>query len=108
MSPLIGTASMGDQGDLERIQRNWEDALRITGSIRTGAVRAYDVIRVLLPLPQTTGPLHEAFGRRLRRSRSVIPQIWRGGAERGAVMVGGSGVRPNGESSMLAGSGCAR
>ncbi|WP_432922455.1 hypothetical protein ACQPZZ_24450 [Microbispora sp. CA-135349] len=32
----------------------------------------------------------------------------RGGAGRGAVMVGGSGVRPSGESSMLAGSGCAR
>ncbi|EFL41283.1 Tn3 family transposase [Streptomyces griseoflavus Tu4000] len=33
--------------DLERIERNWEDVLRIIGSIHTGAVRAYDVIRML-------------------------------------------------------------
>jgi TnpA family transposase len=33
--------------DLERIERNWEDVLRIVGSIHTGAVRAYDVIRML-------------------------------------------------------------
>ncbi|WP_425550675.1 Tn3 family transposase [Actinoallomurus liliacearum] len=26
--------------DLERIERNWEDVLRIIGSIHTGAVRA--------------------------------------------------------------------
>ncbi|MFD4814589.1 Tn3 family transposase, partial [Streptomyces sp. NPDC058418] len=30
-----------------RIERHWEDILRIIGSIRTGAVRAYDVIRML-------------------------------------------------------------
>lgn len=33
--------------DLDRIERNWEDVLRIVGSIHTGAVRAYDVIRML-------------------------------------------------------------
>jgi hypothetical protein len=33
--------------DLERIERHWEDILRIIGSIHTGAVRAYDVIRML-------------------------------------------------------------
>jgi Tn3 transposase DDE domain-containing protein len=33
--------------DLERTERNWEDVLRIVGSIHTGAVRAYDVIRTL-------------------------------------------------------------
>ncbi|MGW2540334.1 transposase, partial [Kitasatospora sp. NPDC001574] len=33
--------------DLDRIARNWEDVLRIIGSIHTGAVRAYDVIRML-------------------------------------------------------------
>ncbi len=33
--------------DLARIERHWEDILRITASIHTGAVRAYDVIRML-------------------------------------------------------------
>ncbi|MBG6089617.1 TnpA family transposase [Actinomadura viridis] len=33
--------------DLGRIERHWEDTLRIIGSIHTGAVRAYDVIRML-------------------------------------------------------------
>ncbi|MEV6332663.1 Tn3 family transposase [Streptomyces sp. NPDC051909] len=33
--------------DLDRIERHWEDVLRIIGSIHTGAVRAYDVIRML-------------------------------------------------------------
>ncbi|NEA59636.1 Tn3 family transposase [Streptomyces sp. SID13666] len=33
--------------DLVRIERHWEDVLRIIGSIHTGAVRAYDVIRML-------------------------------------------------------------
>lgn len=32
---------------LARIERHWEDILRIIGSVRTGAVRAYDVIRML-------------------------------------------------------------
>jgi TnpA family transposase len=33
--------------DPARIERHWEDILRIIGSLRTGAVRAYDVIRML-------------------------------------------------------------
>ncbi|MFC6883812.1 MULTISPECIES: Tn3 family transposase [Actinomadura] len=33
--------------DLVRIERRWEGIPRIIGSIRTGAVRAYDVIRML-------------------------------------------------------------
>ncbi|WP_031086334.1 Tn3 family transposase [Streptomyces sp. NRRL S-1831] len=33
--------------DLPRIERHWEDILRIIGSIHTGAVRAYDMIRML-------------------------------------------------------------
>lgn len=33
--------------DLDRIERHWEDILRIIGSIHTGAVRAYDAIRML-------------------------------------------------------------
>nr|WP_234357307.1 Tn3 family transposase [Streptomyces sp. NBRC 110028] len=33
--------------DLARIERPWEDILRIIGSVHTGAVRAYDVIRML-------------------------------------------------------------
>nr|WP_232242736.1 transposase [Streptacidiphilus jeojiense] len=30
-----------------RIERHWEDILRIIGSIHTGAVRAHNVIRML-------------------------------------------------------------
>lgn len=33
--------------DPARIERHWEDILRIIGSIHTGAVHAYDVIRML-------------------------------------------------------------
>ncbi|MEE1768349.1 Tn3 family transposase, partial [Streptomyces sp. JV185] len=33
--------------DLARIERHWEDILRLIGSVHTGAVRAYDVIRML-------------------------------------------------------------
>jgi TnpA family transposase len=33
--------------DLARIERRWEDILRIIGSIHNGAMRAYDVIRML-------------------------------------------------------------
>ncbi|GCE02572.1 hypothetical protein EHYA_10349 [Embleya hyalina] len=33
--------------DPVRIERHWDDILRIIGSIHTGAVRAYDVIRML-------------------------------------------------------------
>lgn len=33
--------------DLARIERHWEDILRIIGSIHAAAVRAYDVIRML-------------------------------------------------------------
>jgi TnpA family transposase len=33
--------------DLARIERRWEDILRIIGSMHTGAARAYDVIRML-------------------------------------------------------------
>nr|WP_225080646.1 MULTISPECIES: transposase [unclassified Streptomyces] len=33
--------------ELARIERHWEDILRIIGSIHTGTVRAYDVIRML-------------------------------------------------------------
>ena len=33
--------------DLTKIRRNWEDILRVTASIYTGAVRAYDVVAML-------------------------------------------------------------
>ena len=33
--------------DLERIRKNWPDILRVVGSVHTGAVRAYDVVRML-------------------------------------------------------------
>ncbi|KQZ12076.1 Tn3 transposase DDE domain protein [Streptomyces sp. ADI97-07] len=33
--------------DLARIERHWEDITCVIGSIHTGAVRAYDVIRML-------------------------------------------------------------
>lgn len=35
------------RSDLAKVEWHWEDILRIIGSIHTGAVRAYDVIRML-------------------------------------------------------------
>ncbi|GAB2804601.1 Tn3-like element Tn3 family transposase [Streptomyces chlorus] len=65
--------------DLARIERHWEDILRIIGSIHTGAVRAYDVIRMLSRDGRPTqlgdaialradreDPAHPAPGRRAR------------------------------------------
>ncbi|WP_435616135.1 Tn3 family transposase [Streptomyces coelicoflavus] len=46
--------------DLARIERHWEDILRIIGSIHTGAVRAYDVIRMLSRDGRST-PLGDAI-----------------------------------------------
>ncbi|WUP71582.1 transposase [Streptomyces sp. NBC_00258] len=47
--------------DLARIERQWEHILRIIGSIHTGAVRAYDVIRMLSRDGRLT-PLGDAIG----------------------------------------------
>ncbi|MFD7623526.1 Tn3 family transposase [Streptomyces sp. NPDC059802] len=58
--------------DLARIERHWEDILRIIGSIHTGAVRAYDVIRMLSRDGRPT-PLGDAiahYGRIARRCTS--------------------------------------
>jgi TnpA family transposase len=46
--------------NLERIRRHWPDMLRVIASIYTGAVRAYDVTRVLQRDGNPT-PLGEAF-----------------------------------------------
>jgi TnpA family transposase len=46
--------------DLSRIRRWWPDILRVTASIHTGAVRAYDVIRMLQRDGHPT-PLGEAI-----------------------------------------------
>jgi TnpA family transposase len=48
---------------LARIERRWEDVLRITGSIHTGAVRAYDVIRMLSRDGRPTPPGGDAIAR---------------------------------------------
>jgi TnpA family transposase len=42
----LNTAARG-KIDTERIRRHWDDILRVVASIHTGAVRAYDVIRML-------------------------------------------------------------
>ncbi|WSC31992.1 Tn3 family transposase [Streptomyces sp. NBC_01768] len=51
--------------DLARIERHWEDILRIIGSIHTGAVRAYDVIWMLSRdgLPTPLGDAIAHYGR---------------------------------------------
>jgi TnpA family transposase len=46
--------------DLDKVRRWWPDILRVTGSIHTGAVRAYDVIRMLQRDGHPT-PLGEAI-----------------------------------------------
>ena len=55
----FSTAARG-RIDLERVRRHWEDILRVTASIHTGAVRAHDVIRMLSRDGHPT-PLGEAI-----------------------------------------------
>lgn len=59
--------------DLERIERNWEDVLRIIGSIHTGAVRAYDVIRILSRdgRPTVLGDAIAHYGRSAHRGLAL-------------------------------------
>ncbi|WP_331736650.1 Tn3 family transposase (plasmid) [Streptomyces canus] len=56
--------------DLARIERRWEDILRIIGSIHTGAVRAYDVIRMLSRDGRPT-PLGDAIAHYGRIAKSL-------------------------------------
>ena len=62
----LDTAARG-RVDTERIRRHWDDILRVVASIHTGAVRAYDVIRMLsrdgnpTPLGQAISHLGRLF-----------------------------------------------
>lgn len=58
--------------DPARIERHWEDILRIIGSIHTGAVRAYDVIRMLSRGGRPT-PLGDAIAHygRIAKTRHI-------------------------------------
>jgi len=60
----LNTAARG-RIDLERIRRHWPDILRVVASIYTGAVRAYDVIRMLQRdgRPTPLGEAIQAYGR---------------------------------------------
>ena len=56
--------------DLARVERHWEDILRIIASIHTGAVRAYDVIRMLSREGRPT-PLGDAIAHYGRIAKSL-------------------------------------
>ncbi len=56
--------------DLARTERHWEDIIRIIGSIHTGAVRAYDVIRMLSRDGRPT-PLGDAIAHYGRISKTL-------------------------------------
>ncbi|HEX7461469.1 MAG TPA: transposase [Dermatophilaceae bacterium] len=60
----LETAARG-RIDLDRIRRHWSDILRLTGSIHTGAVSAYDAMRMLQHGGQPTqlGEALAQFGR---------------------------------------------
>lgn len=45
---------------VEKVTAHWEDMLRVTGSLQTGRVRAYDLLRMMNTDGRTTG-LGEAF-----------------------------------------------
>jgi TnpA family transposase len=45
---------------VERIRQNWEDMLRVAGSLQTGKVRAYDLLRMMTSGDRMTG-LGDAF-----------------------------------------------
>jgi TnpA family transposase len=51
--------------DLDRIRRHWPDILRVIASIYTGAVRAYDIIRMLQRdgKPTPLGEAIQSYGR---------------------------------------------
>lgn len=55
----LNTAARG-KIDLKRLERHWPDILRVVASIHTGAVSAYDVIRMLQRDGHPT-PLGDAF-----------------------------------------------
>jgi len=57
--------------DLDRIRRHWPEILRVIASIYTGAVRAYDVVRMLQRDGNPT-PLGEAIASYGRISRACI------------------------------------
>jgi TnpA family transposase len=60
----LNTAARG-RIDIERIKRQWPDILRVIASIHTGAVRAYDVARMLQRdgNPTPLGEAIQAYGR---------------------------------------------
>ena len=62
--------------DLDRIRKNWPDILRVVGSIHTGAVRAYDIVRMLQRDGHPT-PLGEAIASygRIFKSLHVLALI---------------------------------
>ena len=62
--------------DLERIRRHWPDILRVIASIYTGAVRAYDIVRMLQRDGNPT-PLGEAIASygRIFKSLHILTYI---------------------------------
>ncbi|GGV57568.1 transposase [Streptomyces spectabilis] len=48
------------RAQVERIAQNWEDMLRVVGSLQTGKVRAYDLLRMMTSGDRMTG-LSDAF-----------------------------------------------
>jgi TnpA family transposase len=68
----LNTAARG-KVDLARVSRHWQDVLRVVGSVYTGAVSAYDVLRVLQRDGSAT-PLGEAIAyyRRIFKSLQVL------------------------------------
>ncbi len=71
----FATAARG-RIDLDRVRRNWEDILRVTASIHTGAVRAHDVIRMLSRDGHPT-PLGEAIAHygRIHKTLHVLRMV---------------------------------
>lgn len=68
----LNTAARG-RLDLERPARHWPDMLRVVGSIHTGEVRAFDVMRILQRDGGPT-PLGDAFAHygRIFKSRHLL------------------------------------
>lgn len=60
----LTTAARG-RISLDRIEQHWPDMLRIVGSIHTGAVRAYDIVRMLQHdgRPTPLGDATSSYGR---------------------------------------------
>lgn len=78
---LLNPAARG-RVNLAQIHRHWPDIVRVAASIHTGAVRAYDVIRMIQRDGHPT-PLGNAIAHEATMNRDQLLGLWRRAGELG-------------------------